>query len=349
MGDYTVAAMLIDEIVGGREGRPIILVWAAGNEVTSGCPGTFKTIPPPSPAKNTISVGAVSSLDEEIAFFSSRGPTDDGRLRPDVAAPGHEKDGLIMKGTHSCVTYIVPLYMDMSGTSQASPVVTGAVALALEYWQREIGGDDPSPALVKALVIHGAVDLGEKGPDYTYGYGGLRIPPILDLIGARAFKETTLDQGQTYRAQFTKTDAAPVKVTLAWTDPPGELLSARNLVNDLNLLVIGPDGAEHLPWLLDPANPAQPASTGVDTLNPVEQVLLEGAPTGDYEVVIAATDVPSGPQAASYVFTGLTFVSDGLDDDDDDNTPGDDDDNDDNDDDDAATDDDDDDSGGCGC
>ncbi|NLH47995.1 MAG: S8 family serine peptidase [Myxococcales bacterium] len=356
MGDYTMTSALIDELVGGKWSRPLIIVWAAGNEVTSGCPGTFYTIPPPSPAKNTISVGATSVLDEEIAFFSSRGPTDDGRLRPDIAAPGHEKDqGLTMIGTHSCATLFgTPMYMDMSGTSQASPVVTGATALALEYWDKEIGGDDPPPALMKGFIIHSAVDLGNPGPDYTYGYGGLRIPPLLDLIHAGTFDTVTVEQGDDFVAKFKKSGAGPVKVTIVWTDPPGAYQAKGNLVNDLDLVIIGPNGTQYDPWLLDPTAPAQPAGKGADHLNNTEQVYIANAPSGDYEVHIKGNDVAQGPQDVSYVYSGLVYSPDT---DDDDNTPDDDDaspaDDDDaspvDDDDDAADDDDDDDSGGCGC
>jgi hypothetical protein len=347
MGDYTVASALIDEIVGGKNGRTMIIVWAAGNEVTSGCPGTFYTTPPPSPAKNTIAVGATSSLDEEIAFFSSRGPTDDGRLRPDVTAPGHEKDGgLMMLGTRSCVAYAgIPSYMDMSGTSQACPVVTGATALALELWDREIGDGDMPPALMKALVIHGATELGKKGPDYTYGYGGLRIPASLDLLLDRTFETVSVEQGDEYEEYFTHAGKGAVKVTLVWTDPVPALSAEKDLVNNLDLVVVGPDGTIYYPWVLDPERPEMGASPGVDSLNPVEQVSIDDAPAGDYIVRVTGTNVPEGPQSASYVYTGLTLDPNGGDDDD---TPDDDDNDDQTDDDNDHAGDDDDDDNGCG-
>jgi len=365
MGEYTIAAQVIDDIVGGLHGRPISIVWAAGNEVGSGCQGTYYTIPPPSPSKNTISVGAVSSIDESIASFSSRGPTLDGRLRPDICAPGAEQGA---KGTRSCAANLMgtaPIYQDMSGTSMASPVVTGSTALLLEHWDNVVGQGDLPPALMKALLIHGAKDLGNAGPDYTFGFGGLRIPASLDLITDGVYETLTLDQGEEYRAAFQTTGKGPLKITLVWIDPPGALEAERDLVNNLDLKLIGPNGGEIFPWLLDPLAPLQPAGRGVDVLNPVEQVYLAAPAVGVYEMVVTATEVPDGPQEAWFVYTGLEPTT-LPDDDDDDETPDDDDSPDDDDtpaDDDATDDaaadddqsaepdddDDDNDSGGCGC
>lgn len=339
MGEYTIAAQLIDDIIGGSHDRPISIVWAAGNEVGSGCQGTFYTIPPPSPAKNTIAVGAVSSIDEAIASFSSRGPTLDGRLRPDICAPGTEQGA---KGTRSCaanMTGTQPIYQDMSGTSMASPVVTGSTALLFEHWDNVVGKGDIPPALMKALLIHGAEDLGNAGPDYTFGFGGLRIPASLDLITDGVYETVTLDQGEEYRGWFKTTGKGPFKITLVWIDPPGPLEAGRDLVNDLDIKVIGPSGGEFLPWLLDPAKPLQPAGRGADKLNPVEQVYLQAPGAGTYEVVITATDVPDGPQEAWFVYTGLEPTEAPADDDDE--TPDDDDTSPNADDDDASDDDDD--------
>ncbi len=317
LGDYEGSAALIDEIIGGKFGREMIIVWAAGNERTSGCAGDFHLIPPPVPAKNTITVGATDVTTNEIAYFSSRGPTDDGRLKPDVAAPGHQTGGgMADTGTKSCVSNMgQPRYMNMSGTSQACPVVTGATALALEEWANVVGGDDPPPSLMKALMIHGVKDLGRPGPDYTFGYGLLQIPNSLDLILNQSYLQLTLDQGETWRQKFRRGTGA-VKVTLVWTDPPGPILAQRELVNDLDLSLVG-GGETFLPWVLKPNQPNVAATRGEDHVNPVEQVYIESPGEEVYEIVVQATDVPQGPQAMSLVFTGLESCDldgDGFDD-----------------------------------
>jgi len=297
-GDYEGAAALIDKLVYGIHG-PMIIVWAAGNERGYGTCGTsYGTIPPPCPAKNTISVGATYAEDDQMTSFSSWGPTDDGRIRPDVVAPGDSHDG----GIKSC-SY-GSSYMQMAGTSMASPVVTGCVTLALEMWQRVMGTPNPPPYLIKALIIHGADDKGAPGPDYVYGYGRVWIPRTLDLISLKAFLDFSLEQGQSFSRRFKVLGAEPFKVTLAWTDPAGPVLSGKDLVNDLNLSVVAPDSSLKLPFILSPANPEAPATTGIDNTNPVEQVLIENPTAGVYEVKVDGFYVPQGPQNAAIVFSG---------------------------------------------
>lgn len=298
-GDYEGSAALIDKLVYGLHG-PIVIVWAAGNERGYGrCGSSYGTIPPPCPAKNTISVGATNSEDDSMTDFSSWGPTDDGRIRPDVVAPGSSHDG----GIKSC-TYGSG-YMKMSGTSMASPVVTGCVTLAYEMWQRTMGLIPISAHLMKALIIHGADDLDAPGPDYVYGYGRVYIPRTLDLISSRSFLELALEQDATYVRRFKATGTEPFKVTLVWTDPAGPILSGKDLVNDLDLSVIAPDTSVNLPFVLNPQSPQSLPTRGVDSTNPIEQVLIESPEAnGIYEVNVRGTYVPQGPQSAAIVFSG---------------------------------------------
>ena len=300
-GDYEGSAAAIDAIIAGEYG-PVILVWANGNERGYGrCGSSYGTVPPPVPAKNTIAVGATVVDNDAMTTFSSWGPTDDGRMRPDVVAPGDSRRPL-MGGTMSCSYF--SLYLPMAGTSQAAPAVTGAVTLALEMWNREMGPEDPSAALMKALVIHGARDLGRPGPDYEFGFGIVQVPEILDAILERAFREITLDQGETRLIRLRVNGLEAVKVTLVWSDPPGPPLSGRDLVNDLNLSVTTPEGQERLPFLLNPADPGLAATRGIDSVNPAEQVLIESAQEGIYEIYVDGFAVPEGPQEAALVITG---------------------------------------------
>ena len=346
-GDYEGTAQLIDALVYGKYG-PITIVWANGNERGYGaCGSTYSTTPPPAPAKNTIAVGAVNKDTLVMTSFSSYGPTDDGRLRPDVSAPGCVTDG----GSFSAgITSCGPgdRYIAMCGTSQASPVVTGAAALVHEYWSLKKGGDQPWASTVKGLIIHGSLDEDGPGPNYRYGYGVLQIPPSLDLIDEAEVRQDAIDQGDELTLDFEAT-GGEVKATLVWTDPPGETMTARALVNDLDL-TIESGGTDWRPWVLDPASPMDDATRGENHRDPVEQVLVDDAASGDpVTVVVRASEVPMGPQAFTLIVSGVREPE--GDDDADDDTDDDDMTDDDMSDDDAEAgdDDDDDDSGGCGC
>jgi len=343
-GDYERSAQVIDSIANGLYGN-ITIVWANGNERENNdgaCGNAYFTTAPPATAKNTITVGAVNKEDLSMTEFSSWGPVDDGRLRPDVSAPGCALNGTSIMSCAAGITGMGKSYVGFCGTSMACPVVTGGVALLQEYWAKHKSGNDPWGSTMKALVIHGAQDVGADGPDYKFGYGTLNIPDTLDLVDNAVIVEESLDQGETYSVTL-KVTGDSVKVTLVYSDAPGELLAEKVLVNDLNLTLVSDSGTEH-PWILDPENPANDAVKGTNSLDPAEQVEFNpdtGVET--IEVFVTAAEVPEGPQNFSLIITGLTDES-GNDDDD----SLDDDDSGDDDDDSGAVDDDDDDDG-CGC
>lgn len=337
-GDYERTAQLVDSIVNEKFGR-ITIVWANGNERGGACGSAYNTTAPPSTAKNPITVGATNKEDNSMADFSSWGPTDDGRIRPDISAPGCTSD---YEGIISCGgPFSSQDYIGFCGTSMACPVVTGSVALIQQYWRDKLGTEDPWASTVKGLVIHGAEPVGDDGPDYRYGYGLLYVPNSLDLIDNAGIIQDQVDQGDAFTTTM-QANGDPVKVTLVWTDPAGEHLAAKVLVNDLDL-TLHADSQTEKPWILDPANPSASATRGENHLDPVEQITASFA-AGDWvDVVVTATEVPEGPQKFSLIITGLEGGDDDDDNDDNDN-------NDDNDDDDSSDDDDDnDDDDGCGC
>jgi hypothetical protein len=298
--DYAAA---LDRIVRGELGKPISMVWAAGNE------GGWGTILCTGVAKNVVTVGATNSDDHTLWAWSNKGPTEDGRVKPDLVAPGCESDGGSIWSTLPAPSY----YGGACGTSLAAPSVSGTMALILEDW-RATHGSDPLPATIKAILLHTARDLGNPGPDYVYGYGLIDGKRSIDLVRADTLDDTivedmVLQQGQ--RDSYTLELApatAELKVTLVWDDWPADPLAAHALVNDLDLVVTGPDGRRYYPWTLDPAEPNEPAQqTRTDHTNNVEQISVAQPQAGTWLVTVWAANLPQHHQPYSLVTDGTGF------------------------------------------
>ena len=316
-GNYDYDAPDYDDIITGLYGKRIVVVFAAGNERNDGDCGmsssppyiNYANVGPPSTAKNIIAVGATNSDDDSMTDFSSWGPLDDGRLKPDVSAPGCESGGYVRS------TFPGNTYGDYCGTSMAAPAVSGISGLLIEQY-RATFGPDPLPSTVKALLIQTAVDLDDatsyynRGPDYASGYGRVDAQAAVDAIINGDILQDQVSNGQT--DSFTidvPTGASSLKVTLAWDDEPGTVNASPALVNNLDLVLVEPGGTLHRPWVLNPANPSAAATTGVDSVNNVEQVEVDSPAAGIWEVQIIGTDVPVGPQL--YSLAGQAFSAGG--------------------------------------
>ncbi|TWT45912.1 Serine protease AprX [Phycisphaerae bacterium RAS1] len=313
-GDYGVTDALIDSIVRGSVsgGVPFRIVWANGNERQStrcqNLPSPFQQYhltAPPACAKNHIACGALNSNDDSMTSFSSWGPADDGRMKPDISAPGCEVGS--DSGVTSCSSSSDTAYASLCGTSMASPTTCGVSALILQDYRNQYpdNGDFRNSTL-KVFLAHTAVDLGNPGPDNQFGYGSIRAVAAIDLMRSGNFTEAEVANGSSYNVVVivSPTDTQ-LKVTLAWDDPPATPNVIPSLVNDLDLVVTGPGGQRAYPWTLGGlANPAAPAVQTVENhLDNLEQVFVSNPQAGAWQVEIRGTNVPTGPQPFSVAAT----------------------------------------------
>lgn len=295
-GDYGVTSGVIDSVVRGALGDSIRIVWANGNErQTTRCGDLYNTTAPPACAKNHITVGALNSNDDSVTTFTSFGPSDDGRIKPDISAPGCQSDG------DTGVTSTTPGggYSSYCGTSMAAPTVTGIAALIIEEWRQLHPGEaDISNAGLKALLANSGDDLGNVGPDCQFGFGTVRARAAIDSLRAEGVIESEVIDGSINEHLVIVEAGQPqLRITLAWDDEPASPLPTLALVNDLDLRVTDPAGNVIDPWTIDPANPGLAATrSGPDRLNNMEQVSVQNPMSGAWRVQIVGHAIPVGPQ-----------------------------------------------------
>ena len=291
----------------------------------------YSTINHPKSSKNILAVGAVDSANDRMSNYSSWGPTLDGRLKPEVVAAGHHNGTLSSNitritnafGTPTGATnqqaYRVPnddtasfMYAWYSQTSSAAAMTAGTYALMLDKWRQTFpDSPDPLPSTYKALITHTARDLNDTtvswynpGPDYASGYGVIQTDNAVDAIGKRMVREAEVINGSSAAYMLNLQAGTPqLKVTLAWDDPAALENANATLINDLDLIVIEPDGTtRHYPWTLNPNTPAAAAvKTGEDHINNLEQVLVNNPTPGIWQISVAGTNVAIGPQQFSIV------------------------------------------------
>lgn len=230
-----------------------------------------------------------SRFADEVADSSSRGPTGDGRIKPDLLAPG---SALISACSSLAESNFAAnsLYTRMGGSSMATAVTGGALALLREQLNIQNNLANPSAALLKALLINGARSQDEISVGQGFG--------ILDSAGtALALKEGTfqfsdnknkLKEGETREYKLQVADPTmPIKVTLAWADPPGNSGKNPVLMNDLNLYVQDASGKRY--YGNDFNNQGK-----IDNINNIEQVSIKVPQPGEYTIVVRASKVSSG-------------------------------------------------------
>jgi uncharacterized membrane protein len=298
---YDKAVRDADSTVPGNQS--MIIIFAAGNEAFSG-------IREPATAKNVITIGATGNnrplAPDQIAGFSSNGPTNDGRRKPDVMTPGAQ--------VTSCQAGTSNQYVAHDGTSMAAPGAAGAAALVVQYC-RDNYEVTPSPALMKALFANGAEAMSSTYPYPGMGQGFGRINVARTLLSNLTYQVLSEDQKvplrtgeqMMYNATVLSQDS-PLKVMLAWTDPPGSAAAARELVNDLDLELTSPSGLTYYGNNFTSAGESR-VGGNPDDLNNLEGFLVKKPELGTWTIKVTGKNVPSGPQDYGIVFSGDIDVS----------------------------------------
>ncbi|MBO9617062.1 MAG: S8 family serine peptidase [Dyadobacter sp.] len=244
-------------------------------------------------AKNVITVGQIAQ-NGLVSPYSSKGPAQDGRMKPELVAPG----------TDIFSTLPNDKYDDATGTSMAAPAVTGGAALLYQRYRQLHDQQNPKSALIKALLCNGASDKGLRGPDFSYGFGAMNLLRSVTMLEkGRYFNGTLAHEGEAEFQISIPAGAALVKVMLYWNDTAGTAVAgSKAIVNNLDLTVAPPVGSDLLPLVPDPASPQTAAVAGVDLINNAEQVMLDSPAAGIYTLKIKGTNVPSGPQEYFLVY-----------------------------------------------
>ncbi len=302
---YTSDAQSIDQLLNSK--RYLSSVHSAGNSGQStscGIGSGFFTITGGYKAgKNVITVGNVDN-DDVIAPSSSRGPTADGRIKPEVVATG----------TNVYSTQPDNTYTNLTGTSMSCPGVAGTIASLMQEYKENNGGTNPVSFLTKAILMNTADDLGNPGPDFTYGYGRVNARKASDAILNVQYFVDSVQNGDVKAFNFTvPANMTHIKAMLYWPDVQGTPGNSVQLVNNLDMRLEDVDGTPYYPWVLDNSANAvalnTPAVQGIDSINNVEQVTLDSTQTGLHTVYVTGTDIPSGFQKFAVVYE---YMSDSL-------------------------------------
>lgn len=277
----------------------------------------FDILPTYANAKNILTIGAVSILsdgyngpsDVAISSFSSWGPTDDGRIKPEIVAAG--------VGLTSSIASSDNAYGTLSGTSMSAPNATGSLILLQEYYRNETTRFMRSASL-KGLAIHTANEAGSNpGPDYVHGFGLLNVARAAEVIRGRntthRILEETLEQGRTTTMAMVASGTSPLVATICWTDPPAisDFANRLNnptpkLINDLDIRI--KQGTNTFtPWRLNRTIPAAPATTGDNSIDNVEKIEINNPIPGEtYTIEITHKGtLQNGAQAYSLILSGV--------------------------------------------
>ena len=302
-GEYTAASQDVDQFMWDHP--DFLLLFAAGNNG-----GASHTVDSPSTAKSSISVGSTlrAQAAGSLSGFSSKGPTLDGRIKPELTVPG---SNILSASNNGSVTSPSCEVVSNSGTSMATPGAAGFAALVREYFVKgfypsgsAVPGDamNPSAALVKAALVNSSTQMASEGeiPNDRQGWGRVFLDSTLHFAGESrklwieddkvGFLNGASGTSLTYDLVVESSDE-PFEVTLNWTDFPSVPAAGTHLVNDLDLVLTGPSGT----FRGNVFSGGFSASGGsADRLNTLENIALQSPVPGTYTVTVEAFNIPSG-------------------------------------------------------
>ena len=305
--------------VGAAESsRPI---GSGGYSSTPWGTGSWLARYPTNPIRDDLISTPADGIHQGMAAFSSRGPCTDGRIKPDIVAPGTDivscrsrvPDASTLWGTGTGVlgNSASNLYTFSGGTSMSTPLTAGAAGLARQYFTDVRGMTNPSAAMLKAVLVNGARTLapGQYGvgdyreipdaprPNNVEGWGHVNLDNSLFPASGRTnlfWDRQSLTTGRTNRYPVVVTGTQPLNITLAWSDYPATLSAAQQLVNDLDLRLVAPSGAILYPY----------GASGPDRTNNLLGIDVATPETGTNWIEVVGHNVPMGPQKFALMAQG---------------------------------------------
>lgn len=302
-------------------------IQSAGNDRDDNSPGnTFDLLLGSSNAKNTLGVGAVNIIttsytqpsDVVMSSFSSYGPSDDGRIKPDVVAAGVAINSSVSLGDDQ--------YALEDGTSMSSPAVAGALFLVQQHYKNSNNGNFLRSDALRGLAIHTAEEAGSNpGPDYGFGWGLMNVEKAINFISNTTQNHVlsieNLANGATFTRQINVIGGQPLKVTIVWIDPAATPLSVTDpntpnnttprLVNDLDVRILDANNAiiTDLPWKLNVANQTSAATKDDNLVDNIEQIDVAVPTAGSYTVRVTHKGSLANTQSFALLMTGVSTTS----------------------------------------